>query len=207
MPSAERHTSHRAEEEGGVMATSRLNSPGRRKGRRASNPEMGSGVPRRSGRGRRPSGPTEQNRASHNGSLSQEARLAFGLGWFGIGLGLAELLVPRRFARTIGVPYEHHRLIRVMGVREIANGLGILIWPSASAGRVGTRGRRHRRSGLSWSRVHICQRKPKPVGYRCGGRRRGGCGRPPLRATADTRHDDAGRLHAGRRAAEDQSLA
>ncbi len=102
------------------MATSRLNSPGRRKGRRASNPEMGSRVPRRSGRGRRPSGPTEQNRASHNGSLGQEARLAFGLGWFGIGLGLAELLVPRRFARTIGVPYEHHRLIRAMGVREIA---------------------------------------------------------------------------------------
>lgn len=116
------------------MATSRLNSPGRRKGRRASNPEMGSGVPRRSGRGRGPTGPTEQNRVSHNGSLSQEARLAFGLGWFGIGLGLAELLVPRRFARTIGVPHEHHRLIRVMGVREIANGLGILIWPSASTG-------------------------------------------------------------------------
>ena len=107
------------------MATSRLNSPGRGKGRRASNPEMGSRVPRRSGRGRRPSAPTEENRASHSGLLAQEARLAFGLGWFGIGLGLAELLVPRRFARTIGVPYEHHRLIRAMGVREIANGLGL----------------------------------------------------------------------------------
>jgi uncharacterized membrane protein len=57
-----------------------------------------------------------------------------GLGWFGIGLGLAELLTPRRLARTIGVPSEHHRVIRAMGVREIANGLGILIWPSASTG-------------------------------------------------------------------------
>ena len=116
------------------MGTSRLNSPGRRTGRRASNSERGSRVPRRSGRGRRQTGPTERDCVSHNAALSQEARLAFGLGWFGIGLGLAELLVPRRFARTIGVPYEHHRLIRAMGVREIANGLGILIWPSASAG-------------------------------------------------------------------------
>ncbi len=116
------------------MTTSRLNNPGRGKGRRARNSEMGSEVPRRSGRGRRSTGPTERDRVSHNESLSQEAQLPLGLGWFGIGLGLAELLVPRRLARTIGVPYEHHRLIRVMGVREIANGLGILIWPSTSAG-------------------------------------------------------------------------
>ena len=114
------------------MTTSRLNNPRRRAGRRASNPELGSKVPRRSGGGRRTTGPVKQGRMS--GSLSQEAQLALGLGWFGIGLGLAELLVPRRLARTIGVSHKHHRLIRVMGVREIANGLGILIWPSTSAG-------------------------------------------------------------------------
>src|SRR6476660_826920 len=114
------------------MSTSRLNSPGRGKGKRASNPERGSGVPRRSGRGRRATGPVKQGGVS--GTPSHEPQFALGLGWFGIGLGLAELLVPRRLARTIGVPYEHHRLIRVMGVREIANGLGILIWPSTSAG-------------------------------------------------------------------------
>ena len=114
------------------MPTSRLNNPGRRAGRRARNPELGSEVPRRSGGGRRTTGPVKQRRMS--GALSQEPQLALGLGWFGIGLGLAELLVPRRFARTIGVSHKHHRLIRVMGVREIANGLGILILPSTSAG-------------------------------------------------------------------------
>jgi uncharacterized membrane protein len=56
------------------------------------------------------------------------------MGWFGIGLGLAEVLRPRRFARTIGAPAQHHRLIQAMGLREIANGVGILIWPSAPAG-------------------------------------------------------------------------
>jgi uncharacterized membrane protein len=56
------------------------------------------------------------------------------LAWFGIGLGLTELLVPRRLARTIGVSSQHHRLIRAMGVREIANGIGILFAPSQSAG-------------------------------------------------------------------------
>jgi uncharacterized membrane protein len=37
-------------------------------------------------------------------------------------------------ARAIGVPHEHHRLIRAMGVREIASGVGILVSPSASTG-------------------------------------------------------------------------
>ena len=76
------------------MTASHLNNPGRRTGRRPSNPELGSKVPRRSGDGRRTTGPVKQRRIS--GSLSQEAQLALGLGWFGIGRGLAELLVPRR---------------------------------------------------------------------------------------------------------------
>jgi uncharacterized membrane protein len=74
------------------------------------------------------------DREPENGSATQEARLASSLGWLGIGLGLAELVVPRRLARTIGVPYEHHHLIRAMGVREIANGIGILMRPSSASG-------------------------------------------------------------------------
>lgn len=55
----------------------------------------------------------------------QEERFAHSLGWFGIGLGLAQLLAPRRLARMIGVP-EHPALMRALGLREMASGVGIL---------------------------------------------------------------------------------
>lgn len=72
------------------MTTSRLNNPGRRAGRRASNPELGSKVPRRSGGGRRTTGPVKQRRMS--GALSQEAQLALGLDGLASGLVLRNCL-------------------------------------------------------------------------------------------------------------------
>lgn len=51
--------------------------------------------------------------------------LAKFLGWFSIGLGLVELLAPRQVARGSGVP-EKSLLVRALGVREIASGVGIL---------------------------------------------------------------------------------
>lgn len=66
------------------------------------------------------------NGAASNGRWTQEERLAKGLGWLGIGLGLAELAAPERLARAIGAPPGHRTLIRVMGLREIAGGVGIL---------------------------------------------------------------------------------
>lgn len=50
---------------------------------------------------------------------------AKGLGWFSIGLGVAELLMPGPIARFLGVPGQR-TLIRACGVREIATGLGLL---------------------------------------------------------------------------------
>jgi uncharacterized membrane protein len=64
--------------------------------------------------------------SKRNGSLTQEEAWAYGMGWFGVGLGLAELIAPRRVARMIGAPPGHDGLIRVMGLREIASGVGIL---------------------------------------------------------------------------------
>jgi uncharacterized membrane protein len=52
-------------------------------------------------------------------------KVARGLGWFSIGLGLAELLAPRAVARICGGSGKHTGLIRLYGLREIAAGLMI----------------------------------------------------------------------------------
>lgn len=48
-----------------------------------------------------------------------------GLGWFSVGLGLAELLAPHAFTRNFGLR-GHERLIESYGARELAAGIGIL---------------------------------------------------------------------------------
>jgi uncharacterized membrane protein len=65
-------------------------------------------------------------------------RLAKGLGWLSLGLGVAQLLAPRTVARAAGMD-EHPLLLRAVGMREIASGAGILSRP--------------RQGGWLWSRV------------------------------------------------------
>src|SRR4029079_8535085 len=52
-------------------------------------------------------------------------RLAKGLGWFSVVLGLAELLAPRAIASISGVSNKHTGLIRLYGLREIGAGITI----------------------------------------------------------------------------------
>lgn len=47
------------------------------------------------------------------------------LGWFSIGLGVAEVVFPRNLARVIGTP-QKPMTTRLMGLREIGVGIGIL---------------------------------------------------------------------------------
>src|ERR1043166_6790031 len=54
-----------------------------------------------------------------------EEQVTNGLGWFSIGLGLTEVLAPRALCRFLGVK-NHTFLVRLMGLREIAAGVGIL---------------------------------------------------------------------------------
>jgi len=55
-------------------------------------------------------------------ALGLPDRLAKALGWFGIGLGLIELLAPGRITRALGME-GRERLVRAYGGREIASGV------------------------------------------------------------------------------------
>src|ERR1051325_9161530 len=52
-------------------------------------------------------------------------KLARGLGWFSIGLGLAEVLAPGGVAKISGVSSKNKGLIRLFGLREVAHGVAI----------------------------------------------------------------------------------
>ncbi|MEH6387888.1 MULTISPECIES: transcriptional regulator [Pseudomonas] len=58
------------------------------------------------------------NHAAHKAARS--------LGWLSIGLGVAELLMPRALASTVGLP-GRAGLLRLYGLREIATGVGLLM--------------------------------------------------------------------------------
>lgn len=51
--------------------------------------------------------------------------LAKALGWFSVGLGIAELVAPRTISRMTGIRHGAI-LVRAVGLREIASGVGIL---------------------------------------------------------------------------------
>lgn len=64
-------------------------------------------------------------------------RLAKGLGWFGIALGIVQLVAPRRIARGLGMRGQEG-LVRACGAREVASGMMCLSIdrPAGAATRV-----------------------------------------------------------------------
>lgn len=63
---------------------------------------------------------------SRRGRSSEVAHdVAYGLGWFSIALGVAEIVAPRSLTRMLGME-GHERLVQAYGLREIATGIGIL---------------------------------------------------------------------------------
>jgi len=58
-------------------------------------------------------------------SLTPSDRIARNLGWFSLGLGLAELVAPRLLARTLGLE-GRETLLRAYGLREIGAGMWAL---------------------------------------------------------------------------------
>jgi hypothetical protein len=65
-------------------------------------------------------------------SLTTADRLARGLGWFSLGLGLVELVAPGKLARTLGLEGKEG-LVRAYGAREMAAGVGALSVDAAPA--------------------------------------------------------------------------
>jgi len=64
----------------------------------------------------------------------RDKRIAKGLGFFSVGLGLAELIAPRWLGRTIGAGDDHQGTMRFFGLREIAAGVAILASPRPAKG-------------------------------------------------------------------------
>jgi uncharacterized membrane protein len=75
------------------------------------------------------------------GTDDKTERRARGLGWFSVGLGLAQIGAPRTIARLIGVDDSEktRNAMFAIGLREITSGIGILSRP--------------RPAGWVWSRV------------------------------------------------------
>ncbi|HEX5817912.1 MAG TPA: SRPBCC family protein [Gemmatimonadales bacterium] len=85
----------------------------------------------RAGNGRARAGehpPDYRPRARERSGMMRPETLAKGLGWFSVGLGVAQIVAPRRVARLIGVrPSDRTAYaMRAMGARELASGIGIL---------------------------------------------------------------------------------
>ncbi len=82
-----------------------------------------------------------QRQNGGSGPLNDSERLAQLLGWFSVGLGLAQIVSPRGVSRMIGFPGndENRRTMQTIGVRELASGVGILT--------------QSRPAGWVWSRV------------------------------------------------------
>jgi hypothetical protein len=71
-------------------------------------------------------------------SLTGPDRLARALGWFSVGLGIAELVAPGRIARSLGLE-DKEGLIRAYGARELASAVPTLSVdkPIGLAARIG----------------------------------------------------------------------
>lgn len=62
---------------------------------------------------------------SANRPRAASVQVATALGWFSVGIGLAQLLAPRAIARGAGMP-DAGMAVRACGARELASGVGIL---------------------------------------------------------------------------------
>lgn len=94
------------------------------------------------------------------------------LGWFSIGLGAAEIVFPRAICRWLGVK-PHPVLLRVLGLREITSGMGLLSGQDTAGWPLVSRSRRCDGFGLAGRGLTIVAGQRMASGRNRGG---GGCG-------------------------------
>jgi uncharacterized membrane protein len=70
----------------------------------------------------------------HGAARPPDQRLGRALAWLSIGLGAMQLLAPRAFARSTGLP-DWPWLLRAAGARELVTGVGLLTQPKAPVWR------------------------------------------------------------------------
>ncbi len=119
---------HMGDESGGAMSSTNPPTMRPEKGRSIARSNARDGSIPRSGSAARVKNGNGRGAAGTSNGPSNGRRLANGLGWLSIGLGLAELVAPDSVARLIGVkPTGTTRaLLRFAGVRELGVGVGIL---------------------------------------------------------------------------------
>jgi uncharacterized membrane protein len=67
----------------------------------------------------------------NGGERGNREGLASALGWFSVGLGVAQIITPGRLARLVGIEDSDRsrEVMRALGLRELASGIGILAQP------------------------------------------------------------------------------
>jgi uncharacterized membrane protein len=71
----------------------------------------------------------ERNRSNPRARLPAPEHLARKIAWFSIGLGVAQVLIPRTMARLTGVPIPRPLMV-LCGLRGVACGVGLLTQPN-----------------------------------------------------------------------------
>ncbi len=88
------------------------------------------------GGGTQPLGPRQgEDRQQSSAHHRSRERFSRALGWFSLSLGLPAVATPRELARLTGVPddQQNRTVLRVVGVRELGVGFGILTQPRSAA--------------------------------------------------------------------------
>ena len=101
-----------------------------------------------------------------------DGTLPKGLAYFSLALGAVEVLAPKLLSRTIGLEPQP-AMMRALGLREIATGIGMLSLPGSPAGPGARVAGGCRGSGSACHGLELAFRYPQKAAHRAAGGRRG----------------------------------